>query len=181
MRRQRLGTLFDGALVQLGWWICVPAAGKGYPLIGVAAISVLLVVQTWGLPEDARRRAWRHILAMGAIGTVIDSLHAVLGFLTFRDAFAPWLAPVWITAMWCHFTTVVPAFAALRSRLWVAVVFGAIGGPLAYFGGERLGAAEFHPEAWMSWAAIGVTWAIAFPIMVRWMGALPPPEATPKG
>lgn len=166
MTRNRLGTVFDAALVQLGWWACVLGTAYGYPLMGPAVIAVLLVTQTWGLPAASRRLAWRQIFLLGAAGTALDSLQAALGVLTFRGAVAAWLAPPWITALWCHFATVLPAFAFLRSRPVVAGLLGALGGPLAYAGGVRLGAAGFLPNPWVSLVMIGAVWAVAFPVML---------------
>ena len=174
VKRTRLGTFFDAALVQLGWWACVLAAADGRYLLGPAIVGLLLVVQTWGLPADARRRAWTGILLLGAAGTVIDSLLGVLGILDFRGASLAGLAPLWIIALWLQFATVLPAFAPLRSRPLVAGLLGAVGGPLAYAGGVRLGAAGFHPEPWISLLAIGAVWAVAFPSMLRVL--VPAPE-----
>ena len=173
MRRDRLGTFFDAALVQLGWWTCVLGAARGYPLLGPAVVALLLIVQTWGLSPAARRQAWRGILLLGAAGTAIDSIQGGLGVLDFRGAFG-WLAPPWITALWCQLATVLSALAALRSRPIVAGLMGAAGGPLAYAGGARLGAASLHPEPWISLLVIAGVWAVAFPLMLRWLVA--PPE-----
>ena len=76
------------------------------------------------------------------------------------------VAPLWIIALWCHFATTVPTFAPLRSRPVIAFVLGAIGGPLAYAGGMKMGAAAFHPEPWISWLSIAVVWGIALLLML---------------
>ncbi len=167
MRKAHLGTFFDAALVQAGWWACVLGAANGYPLLGPAVVAALLAFQLGTLPPDLRGRAWRFVLLLGIVGTLVDSLLAGLGVMTLRGAFAPWLAPLWITALWCQFATVVPAFSALSSRLPVAALLGAVGGPLAYGGGARLGAASLHPMPWVSLLAIGVVWTMVFPWMLR--------------
>ncbi len=167
MRRQHLGTLFDAALVQLGWWSCVLGAARGYFLLGPALVATLLAVQTWGLPDAIRRHTWRNIAILGAAGTAVDSLNSAFGVLDFHNATLGWLAPLWITALWCHFATVLPALAALRSRPWVAGLLGAVGGPLAYAGGARLGAAGLHPEPWISLLTLAIVWGLAVPTMLR--------------
>ena len=177
MSRERLGTLFDAALVQLGWWACVLGAARGDFLLGPAVVTALLAVQTWGLPAAARRQAWRRILLLGAAGTAIDSLQGAFGLLSFRGAPADWLAPLWITALWCHFTTALPAFAPLRSRPLAAGLLGAAGGSLAYAAGGRLGAAVLHSEPWLSLLVIAMVWGIALPVMLR--AFVPPPAAPP--
>lgn len=167
LKRDRLGTFFDAVLVQLGWWACVLATASGRPLVGPALVAIFLLVQTWGLASDDRRRAWQTIVLLGVAGTAIDSLQSGLGILTFRGAPAPWIAPLWITALWCHFATALPALAFLRSRPPIAALLGAVGGPLAYAGGARMQAAALHPEPWISLLSIAVVWAVAFPLMLR--------------
>lgn len=175
----RLGTgsLADAALVQVGWWACVLGAARGLPLLGPTVVAALLAVQTLGLPALERRRVWRGILLLGVAGTIVDSLQGGLGLLSFHGAPVAWLAPLWITALWCHLAIVVPAFAPLRSRPLVAGLLGAVGGPLAYAGGARLGAAELHPETWFSLAVLAAVWAVAFPVMIR---ALVPAEGAER-
>lgn len=167
MKRKRLGTLLDAALVQAGWWACVLGAARGWPLLGPAVVAALLVLQVGTLPPGLRGRTWRFVLLLGAAGTAVDSLLAGLGVFTLRGAAVPWLAPPWITALWCQFATVVPALAALAPRPAVAALLGAVGGPLAYAAGARLGAASLHPTAWVSLLAIGAVWAVALPAMLR--------------
>ena len=167
MRRRRLGTLFDAALVQLGWWACVLAAARGSFWPGPLLVSLLLVVQVGSLPPGARRRAWCRVALLGACGTAVDSLLSGLGALALRGSLSPWLAPTWITALWCQFATVLPAFAPLRSKPILAALAGAVGGPLAYASGARLGAAGLHPEPWVSLLAVGLVWAVALPAMLR--------------
>lgn len=166
-RRQRLGTVFDAALVQLGWWACVLGAANGFFWAGPLIVALLLAVQIAGLPAEARRWAWRSALVAGVLGTAVDSLQSGLGLMTLHGSTVPWLAPLWITVLWCQFVTVLPAFAALRSRPLLAGLLGAVGGPLAYGGGVRLGAGSLHPEPWVSLVSVGVVWALALPLMLR--------------
>ncbi len=180
MKRESIGSLFDAALVQLGWWACVLGAAHGYYLLGPAVVAMFLAVQTWGLPAETRQRAWQGILVLGVAGTVIDSLQGAVGILDFRGAPADWLAPLWIIVLWCHLATALQTLAFLRSRPLIAGLLGAVGGPLAYAGGARLGAASLHPEPWISLLVIGTVWAIAFPLMLRFLvttGPEPAPRA----
>ncbi|MCA9449466.1 MAG: DUF2878 family protein, partial [Candidatus Omnitrophica bacterium] len=43
---------------------------------------------------------------------------------------------------------------------------GLIGGPLAYWGGENLGGIQLSDPLWRSLTAVGIEWAIAFPILL---------------
>ena len=173
MKRTRYGTWFDAVLAQVGWWACLLGAASGRPLLGPAVVVALLAVQLRGLPPAVRRRAAGHVLLLGVAGTTLDSLLSIFGVLRFEGQYVIWLAPLWITALWCQFATALPAFAALRSRPVVAALVGALGAPLAYSGGARMGAAALHPEPWLSVLVLGALWAAVFPLMLR---LLPDPE-----
>jgi len=69
--------------------------------------------------------------------------------------------------------TVPQSLAFLQSRPWLAAVFGAVGGPLAYLGAAR----GWNAVAFAAPIAVGVTvlalcWAIAMPLLstlsARW-------------
>ena len=70
-----------------------------------------------------------------------------------------------MVALWMLFaTTLNLSLAWLKRHLFVAVLFGAIGGPLAYLGGEKLGALNFEsPTAGLIALAIG--WALLTPLL----------------
>ena len=57
------------------------------------------------------------------------------------------------------------AFLAGRYRLGAAL--GALGGPLAFWIGARLGAVELGLPAWRSLLVLGAVWAIAVPLLTR--------------
>ncbi len=166
MKRASLGTFFDVVCVQLGWWSCVLGAANGLAPLGPVVVGVLFVVQTWGLPSSDRRRAWFGALALGVAGTIVDSILGGLGLLSFEGKHISGLSPLWMTVLWCHFVTVIPTFAVLRPRLPLAALVGAVGAPLSYAGGVRLGAASFCPEPWLSLMALALVWGVALPWML---------------
>jgi hypothetical protein len=69
--------------------------------------------------------------------------------------------------MWMVFaTTLNLSLRWLQGHRLAAIGLGAIGGPLAYWGGARLGAMEFVvPVA--ATAALAIGWAVLTPVLVR--------------
>ena len=68
-------------------------------------------------------------------------------------------------ALWtCFAATLRHSLAWLRARWLLAAVLGAVGGPLAYLGGESLGAISLTGD--LSIAAISAQYAIATPILL---------------
>jgi hypothetical protein len=110
----------------------------------------------------------RLILAAGLLGTVLDSIQGYLGIVIFKSGYyVDWLCPLWITVLWMHFATLLH-FAAdwMSQRYLLATVLGAIGGPVAFYGGVRFGAATLHPNLPLALAALALEWAVAMPLLV---------------
>jgi hypothetical protein len=156
---------------QLGWFACVLGAAKGLPWAGV-----LVVLAVVALHLARARRPLPELRLIGlamALGLLVDSLLLATGWLSYPAGLwlpGPWgsyLAPYWIVAMWALFaTTLNVSMGWLRGRPWLAVLMGAVGGPLSYLGGEELGAIELtEPVAAM--AALAVAWAVAMPLLMK--------------
>jgi hypothetical protein len=73
----------------------------------------------------------------------------------------------WIVAMWGLFaTTLNVSMSWMKNRVLLAVAMGAIGGPLSYLGGAKLGAMSFN-EPLAAILALGFAWALAMPVLMR--------------
>jgi hypothetical protein len=80
------------------------------------------------------------------------------------------LLPIWMITLWLLFaTTLNVSLKWLQGRYLIAAVFGFIGGPLAYWGGAKLGAINWlqHFELLL---ALAIGWALLMPILV-WLAA----------
>ncbi len=158
--------LLDAALLQVGWFACVGGASIGLYWLGPAVVAVLIAAHLRF--SDAPRLDLLLICLLGGVGTVLDSLQSALGFLSFRGAPLEWLCPPWITALWLHFAIGLRGpLSAFAPRPWFAILFGAVGGPLAYWAGVRLGAAGFHENSWVSVVSIAIIWGTVFPLALR--------------
>jgi hypothetical protein len=150
---------------EVAWCAAVIGAGAGRAWPGVVAIAVFAA---WRLLVS-RRRAVESRLVLGALllGLVFDAALAAAGLVDYAAAW-PWsLAPAWLTALWIAFAlTIVPLFGYLHGRPWLAALFGAIGGPLAYLGAARgWHAVAFTSPAWHGLVALAVGWGIAMPLL----------------
>jgi hypothetical protein len=54
----------------------------------------------------------------------------------------------------------------LADRYLVGAVFGAVGGPLAYLAGVRLGAAILGPSQTAALIVVAIEWALAMPLLL---------------
>jgi hypothetical protein len=151
------------------WFACVGGAARGVPWLGPMAVALYAGVYLLTIPSGAARTRQALLLgAAGAVGYAADSALVLSGVLTFPPhAVLGWPSTVWMVALWVLQAAVLGgAMSWMRGRAGLAVVGGALGGPLAYLAGERLGAAALGPTRAAALAAIAVEWALAMPLLV---------------
>jgi hypothetical protein len=157
--------LLNVALFQAGWFACVLGAARGMPWLGPLVVLVAVALHL----RVARRPLLELylLLSAAAVGLVVDSLLLSSGWLEYPSGL--WLAgfaPYWIVAMWMLFaTTLNVSLAWLHGRPVLAALLGAVGGPLSYLGGEKLGGISLL-EPVHALAALAVAWAIAMPALM---------------
>jgi hypothetical protein len=150
---------------QLGWFACALGAAAGWPWAGVA---VVFAIVAWHLSRVIEpRRELTLILAAAGIGALWDSTLAALDWIQYPNGILiDGTAPVWMIALWMLFaTTLNVSLAWLKPRLLLAVAFGAVGGPLAYLGGAKLGALVFVHET-PALVALALGWGVLTPVLL---------------
>jgi hypothetical protein len=119
--------------------------------------------------SDSRRHEAIFIGIVTLLGLLVDSLQKVTGLVVYAADFPalPLLAPAWIVAMWALFATAInSSLKWLHGRYGLAVLLGAVFGPLSYRAGVALGAASFPLGEWTSLAALAIIWGIAMPMLI---------------
>ena len=141
---------------QIGWFACVLGGAHGWPWLGVLATAVVIALHLY---RAARPRMEAMLIVLsGLLGFVADSLLTGLGLLRFPSGqFHPQFAPYWMVAMWMLFaTTFNVSLRWLKPRLGLAALLGMIAGPLAYYGGAKLGGVAFASIRWpVCWRSLG--------------------------
>ena len=153
-------------LFQIGWFSCViGGASTSYHWLGVAVVSVVIMVHL----ARARRANDEVILILATmlIGTAWDSSLMAVGLFAFSNGVLfTALIPFWMIAMWALFaTTLNVSMRWMKDRYLLAALFGAAGGPLAYYAGHRLGAVDFA-DTITALTAVGAGWAVIMPLLV---------------
>lgn len=163
--------------VQAGWAACVVAATSGRGWLGPAVVAVMLSVRIATAPHKAG--FIRTLLGALLMGVALDGLLAGTGVLVFTDpTISPWLVPIWMVALWGNFVLALDALHWLASRPALASVVGAVGGPLAYLAGARLGAVTLGPTEAIALIAIALEWAVALPLLLLLAGRPAPGAGT---
>jgi len=156
--------LLNYALFQMGWFACV--FGAAYDRSWLGLFVVLLAVTVHLTTARLPLREAGLLLICALIGLTFDSALLMTTWVSYPNgSWFPGLVPLWIVAMWVLFgTTLNRSLAWLRGQPWIAFLLGAIGGPLSYLAGERIGAIDItQPLAAMSALAVG--WGLVLPLL----------------
>ena len=141
-------------------------AASGHPAWGAALALLLLAVHTALAPRPAMEL--RLILATVVVGMAWDSALAATGVVQYHVGV--WLegtAPYWIGVLWALFAAMLNhSLRWLRRRPLPGLVFGAVGGPLSFWAGQRMGAASF-PDAPLALAVLSAGWALLMPALAH--------------
>ena len=167
MLSTRLSKIINVVLYQIGWFSCVLGAAHGFPVSGALGALALVVVHL--LLTDARMAEIRLLLAACLLGVMADSLQQATGLFTFKtDPRWPLWLPFWVFIIWAQFATLFRfALHWLAGRYLLGALFGALGGPLAYWGGIRLGAATFGESPLLTLVILALVWALMMPLLLR--------------
>jgi len=159
--------LINLILYQTGWFACVLGAAGGRPWAG-AGVALVLVAVHLALVRDLKREA-QLLLAAAALGLALDSLQLNLGVFRYPSGTPlAGLAPPWIVVLWLQFATLLHfGLRWMAGRYRLAALLGFVGGPLSFWGGERLGAIEFASPA--AYLALACVWSAAMPTLI-WLG-----------
>ncbi len=153
-------------LFQLGWFSCViGGASSQYYWIGVAAVAVIVAIHL-ARAQNAHDELMLVVITM-MLGTAWDSGLTMAGLFSFNSGVVfPGLAPFWLIAMWALFaTTLNVSMKWMKNRYLLAAIFGAVGGAVAYYAGNRLGAVEFSDTS-TALMAVAIGWSIIMPVLM---------------
>ena len=158
-------TLLNLLLFQIGWFACVLSGASERPWLGTAVAMLIVTFHVFRarIPEAELKL----VLIAVVVGTVWDSMLVWLEWLQYSSGtLVPNTAPHWIVLLWALFATILNvSLRWLRGKWGIAALAGAVGGPLAYYGGHRLGALEFgNRSAALITLAIG--WAMITPMLM---------------
>jgi hypothetical protein len=164
-----MNVLLNLVMFQLGWLACVLGGAYHRPWIGTALVALVIVVHLSQAPRPLRESTL--ILLVGVLGGAWDSLLVAQGLLVYPSGtLVTGIAPHWIVAMWLLFaTTLNVSLNWLKGRYLLAILCGAIAGPLAYYTGARLGGVVM-PEPAQALTALSLGWAVLMPLLTLLAG-----------
>jgi hypothetical protein len=149
----------------LAWVVAILGAAWTFPWAGpLVALPLLLLHVKFANSAGPELRL---MLAAAALGIIGDGLLMLAGRISFTSGvLVPGLPPPWMIGLWMLFATLFNvSLRWLRPRKVLGALLGALGAPLAYWAGARMGAAVLGPPVALSLLAIALLWAIATPLL----------------
>ena len=151
-------------LFQVSWFACVLGAANSLPYMGIIVTAGILA---WHLIQAKAPKAELWLMGSAlALGASFDQ--ALLSFNLVNYMHHGWsssVVPVWILALWLGFSIILNvSLRWMRSLHLVAILFGFVGGPLAYLSAEKLGAVVILSN--FSYVTLALGWAIITPILL---------------
>ena len=154
-----LKTLGNAVLFQLGWFACVLGGNSPWLLLAAGALLVHLLFISRSLAEV------RLVVVVCVLGSTVDSLLLNADVFAFKQPGI--VIPFWLMLLWALLAiTLNHCLAWTAKPWWRAVLLGAIGGPLSYYAGQRLGAVQFPLGLWPTLAGLSLLWAGLFAVLV---------------
>jgi len=156
--------IINFVLFQLAWFACVLGAAYHFPWLGV--VVTLLVLGWHFFHTKHHKHELLLILTALLIGAVFDQMMLSMNWVNYQaHGWSSDWVPVWILALWLAFaSTLNLSLAWMQGRHVIAVLFGAGGGPLAYFGAENLGAVSLPSTN--AYIVLGIGWAVITPTLL---------------
>ena len=154
-------TPLNYAFYQAGWFACVLGGAYHRPWAGFLVATALVAAHVT-LSDDRTCEVRRLALAV-AVGVIVEAILIDAGTYRFTSGtiFAA-LPPPWLLAMWAQLaTTFGSSLRTVVHRPAAAALFGAVGGPIAYLAGERLGAVTLQRPLTPGLILLAISWVAA--------------------
>ena len=153
-------------LFQLVWLSTIIGVSKDMPWLGAPVLGIFILAHFF-LSPTAKADYLAAAIAM-PIGFFVETAYIRSGLLDYKFAsLGADIAPIWIIWLWANLAlTMNNCLNWLHGRFALAVGAGLIAGPLTYFAGARLGAAELGTSLIPAFAAFGLSWAVLVPILL---------------
>ena len=161
-----MNKIFNIVGFQASWWGCVLGVKSGIIYLGPFLMLAFLAVHVVRNVDNYSEI--KLIILFGLIGTSIDTGMAYFGVLIYNGTYFPdsYIAPLWITSMWCGFSaTVNHSLSWLHNRYVASAVLGVVSGPLSYLAGVKFGAIEFEATPIIALGIIAVFYGLTIPLM----------------
>jgi len=143
---------------QVIWWACIL-----YREDAVIVVSFLLTLHLIFHSEPIAEMII--VVALAALGFMIDTALTLSGFFVFSDSLLP---PLWLFLLWMGFVaTLRQSLAFFSKRFYLGALAGALGGSTTYIAAAKLGAVSLGFSLSQSLLILAAIWLFLFPLLLH--------------
>lgn len=163
---RKYSTPVNFIIFQVCWFTCVMGAANNLGWLGPFLVIITVPLQIRLLTENHRAEIF-FVMICGISGSLLETLMIVANVYTPVDQVWGQVCPPWMAALWFNFALLVSiSLAWLKGKYTMAAILGALAGPIAYWGGEKLGALTVAASFSRGYVILAVIWALALPLLV---------------
>ena len=158
---QAFSALFQFFAFDVAWASAVSGGSRGWAWLGSIPALAVLALHLF-VSRGVIRAEVRLVLAIALFGILLETGFMGAGLVRFAGVpVLGVLPPVWVWALWLGFASLPNgSLTWLQGRPGLQMLLGLVFGPLAYWTGAKMGAAEMPTAG--SLVIIGLAWALAF-------------------
>lgn len=149
--------IYNAMLFHFAWLLCV----IGGDTVAIVTSFIVLAIHLRYVSGNLRELTL--LLQVMLLGLVVDSLFIIAGVLTGAELL--FLPPLWLIALWLVFaTTLNHCLRWFQQHLPLAILVGAVAGPLSYWAGTRMSDFALGSPTVRSIIIVSLVWALIFPL-----------------
>jgi hypothetical protein len=163
---RKYSTPVNFIIFQVCWFTCVMGAANDLGWLGPLLVLITVPLQIHLLTKNHRAEIF-FVIICGISGSLLETLMIIANVYTPVDQGWGQVCPPWMAALWFNFALLVSiSLAWLKGKYTAAAILGALAGPIAYWGGEKLGALTLSATFVRGYMLLAVIWALALPLLV---------------
>lgn len=169
MSKQKV--IINFVLFQAAWLVCVLGAANQLPWLAFVVALILVGMQLVWTPQPTQELSL--LLIATIIGAVFDQLLLNHGVIQYQAhgwsgaGLTVGIVPIWIIGLWIAFaSTLNVSLRWMRDYRLAQVLLGVMGGPLAYYAAQQLGAVTITLTP-ASYIVLAVGWGLVTPLLVN--------------
>lgn len=148
----------------VGWWSVMLSQYKQNPIIGWVILAAVLIIHFYFVAVNPKKDAIE-VLAIGALGYLLDTALLNTNVLSFNDAIKGILPPLWLAGIWILFAiTISYSFILIRNKVLVQIIVGGLFAPVSYITGAKLNLLGVYQPIGTYYLIHGACWVVFFPL-----------------
>lgn len=162
----KYSTPINLVLFQVCWFACVIGAAYELGWLGPLLVITTVPIQIIRLTENHRKETL-FVFICGISGFFLET--AMIAGNVYTPVYQDWnqICPPWMAALWFNFAMLVSvSLSWLKKRYILAALLGGLAGPVAYWGGEKLGAITLNANLGQGYLVLVIVWAFVLPCLI---------------